>query len=417
MYSYTLNDLYNDMVIGCPSEVTQYLYRRIQRVDYRGVHLSQHNRYTKSDVYTILKNLRNTLVSNNLNVLHIRTTDLKKRPLNTASERYYASMVDDIARSLSRVTQDSLRKNFFVDMVRMGFINRFNNNGITNPFSKSQTKCVNITDFGIQFLNEYENTPQNLFEVNRLWTLAINNLHNGFENSLFSFMLLLQEYGVNSISYDEFAFFVSDLNNEPQEYLCNLIVSFKKLSRFQKLAIIECIKKYANPSDNTIFTNVPKTNVRDYHNWINEAQQLFYLLSDSVSFGVGDFNDNELNLRVGDLGLIDNYENRLRRSQSQKRQYYIKHNIDVNSVKGLGFELHHIVPLFFARNQNEFSVLDTWQNMILIDGHKHAIITQNGSRNILAEFRDFDILFKDFQPNPHIVECLFDINIKYKREY
>ena len=54
--------------------------------------------------------------------------------------------------------------------------------------------------------------------------------------------------------------------------------------------------------------------------------------------------------------------------------------------------------------------------MILIDGHKHAIITQNGSRNILAEFRDFDILFKDFQPNPHIVECLFDINIKYKRE-
>ncbi|WP_205426593.1 hypothetical protein [Helicobacter suis] len=40
-----------------------------------------------------------------------------------------------------------------------------------------------------------------------------------------------------------------------------------------------------------------------------------------------------------------------------------------------GFEL--IVPLALARDQNEFSVLDRWQNMILIDGYKHAQISQN----------------------------------------
>ncbi|WP_176486765.1 hypothetical protein [Helicobacter suis] len=54
------------------------------------------------------------------------------------------------------------------------------------------------------------------------------------------------------------------------------------------------------------------------------------------------------------------------------------------------------MPLALARDQNEFSVLDRWQNMILIDGYKMLQISQNGSRNIRAKFKDLDIDFEGF---------------------
>lgn len=413
-YTYTLEQLHNDIVSGIPSAVTKFLFETIQRPDYRGVHLSQHNRYTKNDIALILKALRNALLNNNLSMLPIRTTDLSKRPLNNPDEIHYAAMVNELSNRLNRITQDSLRKNFYVDMARMGLINRFSKNGrLNDPFLSLDTKFVNISEFGLQFLAEYEQDPQNMFEVNRLWTLALNNLHHGFEAQLYSLMLNLQEFGIKSISYDEFAFFASKANNLPQEQICFLVRDFRKLSVFQRNVIVDGLKRYASPSENLIFSNLPKTDLRDYHNWINEAQQLFSLLRDSVLFNVGDFRNDELNLRVGDFGLIDNYETRLKRSQVQKREYYARHNISVESMKGLGFELHHIVPLLLARNHEEFKTLDVWQNMILIDAHSHAKITQNGSRNIKLEFRGYDMLFKDPSVLQRVVECIYDANVKY----
>jgi type IIS restriction enzyme R protein (MBOIIR) len=413
-YRYTLQQLHDDIVLGVHSDTTAFIFEAIQRLDYRGIHLSQHNRYTKNDIAVILKALRDTLLNNNLSMLPIRTTDISKRPLNNPDEIHYARMVIELSNRLDRITQDSLRKNFYVDMARMGLINRFDKHRqLNNPFLTSRTKFVNISDFGLQFLTEYERDPQNMFEVNRLWTLALNNLHNGFETQFYSLMLNLQEYGINSIGYNEFAFFASKANILPQEQICLLIREFKNLSVFQRNIIIDRIKRYADPSENLIFNNLPKTDLRDYHNWINEAQQLFSLLRDSVLFNVGDFKDNELNLRIGNLGLIDNYERRLNRSQAQKREYFIQHNILESSIRRLGFELHHIIPLLYARSHEEFKTLDVWENMILIDGHSHAKITQNGSRNIKLEFRDYDMLFKDFGFPQHIVECIYDQNVKY----
>lgn len=411
-YRYTIDDLHNDIVLGVPSEATKYLFDRIQRLEYRGEHLSQHNRYTKEVILVILEELNNVLQSNNLTLLPIRTTDLSKRGFNTPEEYHYAVLTNAIAKRINRVTQDSLRKNFFVDMARMGFINRFQpNRCMSSPFEKSKTKFVNISELGYEFLKASQS--QNIFNINRLWTDALTNLHNGFEVLLYDFMLNLQLRGENSISYDEFAFFVSDLRITSPNILLELLLEFKRLSLYQKESVINAIRKYASPKDNEVFERLDKTKVKDYHNWINEAQQLFMLLDESVLFGVGDFRDKELNIRTGEMGLISNNTQRLQRSTAQKNEYYKQHGIDPKLVKGLGFELHHIVPLAYARNQNEFSVLDRWENMILIDGHKHAIITQNGSRNILADFDGVDINFTSFQIPKHVVNCIYDVNIKY----
>ncbi|EAK5529334.1 type II restriction endonuclease subunit R [Campylobacter lari] len=413
-YKYTLEDLYKDIVIGIPSEVTKYLFNRIQQTNYRGEHLSQHNRYTRNTIITILQELNKILKDNNLTLLKIRTTDMSKQPINTPDELYYALLTNSIAAIEGRITQDSLRKNFFVDMARMGLIKRFKPNGIeSNPFSQSRTKFVCITDLGYKLLEKFNTTPQNPFEINRIWTDALTNLHNGFENLLYSFMLDLQANEHNSINYNEFAFFVSDIRNVSSEKILTMLLEFKRLSLYQREAIINSIKKYANPKENNIFNNLRKTQIKDYHNWINEAQQLFMLLNDSVLFGIGDFKEKELNIRTGNLGLIQDNEKRLQRSSAQKNQYYIQHNLDKQNLKGLGYELHHIIPLAYARNQNEFSMLDKWENMILIDGHSHAKITQNGSKNILLDFNNFDIIFKDYNIPPNIVECIYNQHVKY----
>lgn len=413
-YTYTLNDLYEDIVIGIPSKATDYLFHRIQKENYRGEHLSQHNRYTKNTIIIILRELDISLKNNCLNMLQIRTTDISKRPMNTQDEHHYAMLTNTIAAHVKRTTQDSLRKTLFVDMARMGLINRFDaNRTLNNPFKRSQTKFVNISKFGYEFLGEVNAKTPNAFKINRLWTDALNNLHNDFEALLYDFMLNLQAEKIDSINYDDFAFFVSDLQNMHSNTLLNLLLEFKRLSLFQKEKIISSIKKYANPSKNNIFNNTPKTKCKDYRNWINEAQQIFMLLDDSVLFGIGDFIPKELNIRTGNMGLISNNTIRLKRSVAQKNAYYVQHNIDPVSIKGLGFELHHIVPLAYARSQNDFSTLDRWENMILIDGHSHAIITQNGNKNIELNFNGFDILFKDFQNPPHIVKCLYDKQVKY----
>lgn len=57
--------------------------------------------------------------------LHIRTSDSSKRPINNEKELKYSKYVNEIQKQTGRCTQDSLRKNIFVDLNRMGLINRY----------------------------------------------------------------------------------------------------------------------------------------------------------------------------------------------------------------------------------------------------------------------------------------------------
>ncbi|CRF52632.1 hypothetical protein [Helicobacter ailurogastricus] len=411
-YRYTLEDLKNDMCLGISGNVSGYLFQRIQKDTYRGLHLSQHNRYTKETIITILKALKETLENNKIKHLRIRTTDLSKRPLNTPQETLYAQMTNQLSYILGRITQDSLRKNFFVDMDRMGLIHRFNKKLKLNPVgARHRTYYVNLSPLGEEFLQTALQERPDPFTLNRFWTNALTNLHGGFENTLYDLMLELRHHNIQSISLEEFAFFASDTENSRTSIVA-LIKGFRALSKFQREQIVACMKKYANPKENGIYKGCAKIALRDYHNWLNEAQQMFMLLKESVLFGVGDVREGELSLRVGDMGLIKN-KAKLKRSQAEKGEYFKQHKIDRQAMRKSGFELHHIVPLALARDQNEFSILDRWQNMILIDGYKHAQISQNGSRNIQAKFKKLDIDFEDFQIPPHVVSCVFDTNIKY----
>ena len=72
-----------------------FLQSRIIREDYRGLQLSQHNRYTFDQVKEMLKVLYDMFGEK---MLTIRTADLKKRPENLKEEIDYAKMIQDIKR-------------------------------------------------------------------------------------------------------------------------------------------------------------------------------------------------------------------------------------------------------------------------------------------------------------------------------
>ncbi|GAA8680465.1 hypothetical protein Kyoto142A_05760 [Helicobacter pylori] len=132
-------------------ECLKFLANRIKSSDYRGLHLSQHNRYDQNKIKTIIQAIFNEVGED---FLQIRTTDMSKRPSNIIGEEVYAKVVDNICKSempqdnlgkKNQVTQDSLRKNLFVDMHRMGLIERYNKNKEpTNPYIQSNIKYISF---------------------------------------------------------------------------------------------------------------------------------------------------------------------------------------------------------------------------------------------------------------------------------
>jgi hypothetical protein len=53
-----------------------------------------------------------------------------------------------------------------------------------------------------------------------------------------------------------------------------LLSEYRNLKRFQKDKLLKVVQDYANPNN----FGGDKTQKKDFHNWINETQQMFMLL-------------------------------------------------------------------------------------------------------------------------------------------
>lgn len=353
-----------DLAKNYPGSVAiNFLHQRILANQYRGKHLSQHNRYDLGVVKAMLKTLRSYT---SISPMIIRTTDLKKRPHNFTEEASYASYVNDVIKLIGRGTQDSIRKNLFVEFSRMGFLNRYDKNlNKLNPFKKGNAKFVELSKFGLDFILE-----NNIFNSSMIYARAVDNVLLGMATDIFQAMI-----EIDYITLDEYTYFMSfigcNLNNKTYYFpeIIDFIKEFRKFSTYQKLGIKNLIKSYCNPKT---FTGSKKIK-RDLHNWINEAQQIFTILNDTAYYEF-----NKPNSRLEFKLNSKNPSMKPKRSIFQKENYFKFHS--VNKVPG--YQLHHIVPLFWAKTPNEFKVLDKWENMIYIDAKSHAIITNNSPDSV-----------------------------------
>lgn len=375
-----------------------FLGDRILSDNYRGMQLSQHNRYDNAFITLILCEMYKLV--GGLKIA-IRTTDLSKRPENTDEELVYATLVNNIciASPKKKVTQDSLRKNFFVDLHRMGFIDRFNKEGeALDPFDRRPVKYVSLTKDGIAFVKN----KNDIFEHNLLYTKKVDILTKGLPEEI------LDVVSINDkLTETEFMFFLSfagcTLNGHRYEKdeLVDFIKEFRNMSYFQRRAVDDLVEQYCDPDT---FPGT-KINKRDYHNWKNETQQIFMLLDQTVYF---EKRDETLFILLGENSLFED-TSKLRRSLKQKEEYFKNHKVG----KKIGFELHHVIPLLTAKTKNEFATLDVWENMVYIDGYTHSKISHTNNKNTNLSFNNDDIVLTDPAGIVDEIDCIKDTNVIY----
>ncbi len=374
------------------NKALEFIDFRIKDEKYRGSEASQHNRYVMAQIISILTLLNKYAPEQSL--MTIRTTDISKRPENNPDEYVYAKFCNEAKQKAGIGTQDAMRKNLFVDLHRMGLIERYDKNRhATDPFSSQSVKYVSISSQGIKLIE-----ATNILDKFFIFSKGIDKLLGGYIDTLLD-ILRDKEYEIEKISIYEYMFFISAIDTKSSfnlniEQAVELIKEYRRLASLQRKSVIETLKMELDPKN---FQGT-KTNKRDFHNWLNKAQQVFSILNQTVYFEV---RGEQLVIKEGNESFNPEAK-RLDRSVNEKYQYFVKHEVD----KTRGFELHHVVPLAWSENLHHFKMLDKWENMVYIDAFNHAKITQNNNRNVILNTHDNDISLKDYSDN--------EIYLKYK---
>jgi hypothetical protein len=271
-----ISDLIN---LGLSRECSSFLVERIEPKEYRGLHLSQHNRYNFDEVLEIFNTLDGFIKETDSEFLAIRTTDISKRPKSHPRERIYSIFCREVKKKIGKGKEDAMRKNFFVDFHRMNLLERYDEQGEIIEIGTRPRKVskVRISEWGKELIN-----APNKFEKYLVYSKAVDFLLQGIMEALINIM---RENG-NKIELEEFQFFVSFLNEELDGQVCSsqeisdFLKEYRNLAGSQKNHLITELKNYCNPQN---FSG-NKKNKRDFHNWKNEAQQFFTLLDTTAYF-------------------------------------------------------------------------------------------------------------------------------------
>jgi hypothetical protein len=354
-----------------------------------------------NEIFETLKLLDN--FSPNQKLMRIRDADLSKRPQNLPEEATYAEFAERVKSKVGKGTQDSIRKNIFVDLHRMGLINRFGSDSkALEPIGKESVKYVAISNEGLKLLHS------NFLDRAFVFTKAIDRLLGGYVEVSLG-LLKDEERDLGKISKYEFMFFVSAIDADTsfgisRDECDELIKSFRWLARTQQKAVIETLKQKLVPG---LFVG-DKTKQRDWHNWQNKIDQVFHLFHQTPYFDVSGPDKEILTLSTRKVktkaGVIVDLP---KRSLAEKFKYFAEHKVS----KTAGFELHHVIPLSWSESADQYKLFDKWINMVYIDAFSHAKITQNKNRNVLMSASENGLILSDFNDNK--VQLTKDFQLLY----
>ncbi|MBE6694179.1 MAG: hypothetical protein E7589_05395 [Ruminococcaceae bacterium] len=351
----------------------KYIANRVASNEYRGVQCSQHNRLTFeyfSRLISVIYNVAGTSVFK----IHVGDDFGDRQP----QAKTYYEIVDGIKLATGKGTVNSVKKNTFPDIARMGFLNRYDKNGvkIIENGSRTSVYSVGLSALGCRFAQA---TP---FEKIKLFTDGIDILTKNTASELVE-ILYLNDFGVDSIDLLEFMYiFSDDRDGITTNDKLRLLLEYRRLSASDKEKINNNLKLFCNPENRKDYDN--KLLLRDYSNWKNESQQIYGLLANSTYFKV---EKNKLILNTGNYGLFDVAANR---GAKAKSEYFKAHGI----TKTKGYDLHHIVPFSKAQNKSDAVYIDDFKNLIYLKDAKHDEFTIAGSKHVIMKYT---------QNNPHIL--------------
>ncbi|MWV62989.1 hypothetical protein DCO58_01225 [Helicobacter saguini] len=381
----------------------KFLYHRILRDDYRGTHKLQHYRWSSEYIKITLQNIAK--FSDSKGFLYHTSGDINESYRYKENEIPFCEFINavnfDLKKADSGSTKDMvMRKIIFVNLQRMGFIERYNNHKELCDVNKKYKnyRYVKLTQSGIDFIES-----NNLFKSQKILGLALDSIFDGLVQDIFDILSSFNEKQ-KYLSIEEMTYFVTYLNKSYENKILNkddiieFISEFRSLGARQKI-VTQVINDFCNPKN----FKGNKTQKRDLHNWKNEAQSIFDSLNLMSLF--------EYDSKTKRLFLKDSINNEkiiFKRSNIIKEQYFKNHNVQKDSI----FELHHIVPFYFAKDIDSLKIIDNWQNLIYIDANSHKRLTHKSGRNaIRLSFKDKNAILDDFLG---VEICLeFERNVKY----
>ncbi len=381
--------------INPQNDFLTYITERVAHNDYRGIQCSQHNRLTFDYFDAVLNSIYN-IASDEIFDIHVGDDHDNIQP---QASTYYA-LVKTVKQKTGKGTINSIKKNTFPDLARMGFLDRYDKEGnIIDEFKgRSSIYSVRLSNLGKEYVVSEK------FNKIKLFTDGVDKLTKNTASELVE-LLYLNEYGINSIDILEYMYILSD-DRPGISYndKLGLLIEYRKLSFLEKQKVDDYLKLFCNPANRKQHQN--KTLLRDYSNWKNESQQIYGLLSNSTYFKV---EKNKLILNTGNYGIFD--ENTPRKEKS-KVEYIKYHNIN----KSIEFEFHHIVPFSMASNKNDTIYLDSYKNLIYLHKDKHLEFSARGNKNVRLRYDEDkeNILFLDFDDGFIIVDMSREALIEKK---
>ncbi|MDA8002038.1 MAG: hypothetical protein MPL62_12220 [Alphaproteobacteria bacterium] len=360
----------------------QYIVSRLRGSDYRGWHVSQHNRYALAEIEIIVQAIHDVVgAGGDFAILPRDAKDYAGLPGEFAD---FAKILELSRKGMGKGTINSLKKNFFTDMDRMGFLDRSKKRRLRQfPRPVPHGK---LTENALAFLG----AKGDLMKKYKIFTDGIDRLF-GNKISRLAETISLSDYATEAISIYEFMFILSDKSEDLDKI--EILGAYRSLGKYQKKNVIKLIKRYADPDQ---FGD--KASKRDFHNWKNQIQQMMGLLKATVYFDVVPnraMRMNALRLDASDSGF---FVQRPSRSATPKREYFSFHGVE----KKERFELHHIVPFALARNKKEAKVIDDHMNLIYLQKAKHKQISENRNDNVVLDIDPNNAKFSDFDSNSTI---------------
>lgn len=342
-----------------------YIQNRILKGDYRGVHISQHNRLPFDKVLKILTTINN-IAGNNRFKIHVGDWNEAKQE---NCDIYY-KIVDDLKKHLKQGTVNSLKKNIFPDLDVMGFLHRYTmNDDLALRYRRNYIQFVELTDLAEKFINESK--PRKQYKI---YVEAVERLLEPILDELF--YLLYKEF--ESINVYEYMMIVSDETLKTESKI-ELIKAYRRLKKIQQIQIKQDIVKKFNEINKEAQN---KNEMRDFMNWYNESLQIFNLLNQTIYFKT--FGKTTLMLGLSQ----EAFETLAKRSQKQKDKYFEWHNIQRNEE----YQLHHIYPVSYFTTKKELSLIDDYRNLIYIKNTKHAEIPHDNNLFVKLDYRNEKIL-------------------------
>lgn len=390
----------------------KYITKKINSNNYRNVPSPEQNGQNVDQVWKFLS----VLNKKKYKMLPIPPGDDDGR-MTSRDFPLYVEFKTEVEKKLGKMTKNSIKKNYGVDLHRGGLITRFDKNKLeTDPFKRSIVYYFQITQDGKKFAKE-----KNKIKRDKHYELYTERLIGDLKEDVEK--ILSDKNGINYLTFHEVMFFVISMRDNDENLFLDynqcieLLVSYRKLSKHARTnEIHDILSTSLKPSN---FENVTKTYKRDYDNWVNKINHIFEKLDFGSTFNIVDKEKGNAFQKI-QYASTSKTKKQIDRDKNERKKYFEKHfnknekKLKTDNPNLKAFELDHIVPIKDGKRMEPAyqKNIENYKNLLFISADKHKIKSVQRSKfKILEKLENNDLMYKSFDG-----ECLilkFKENVLY----